>query len=121
MKNVFELMFRWCLTYGAVYILAAFPIISIVAAFAYIFNIAALHYCVLYPTISLQEQGLPKDKSSSVTVRDDRFNQMTQLKAQLQQILLGQQQLRHLNLNLNSLLVKRQIDNPSPGAVTRGN
>ena len=23
-----------------------------------------------------------------------------------------------LNLNLNSLLVKRQIDNPSPGAVT---
>ena len=27
----------------------------------------------------------------------------------------------HLNLNLNSLLVKRQIDNPSPGAVTGGN
>ena len=26
-----------------------------------------------------------------------------------------------LNLNLNSLLVKRQIDNPSPGAVTGGN
>ena len=25
------------------------------------------------------------------------------------------------NLNLNSLLVKRQIDNPSPGAVTGGN
>ena len=24
-------------------------------------------------------------------------------------------------LNLNSLLVKRQIDNPSPGAVTGGN
>ena len=24
----------------------------------------------------------------------------------------------NLNLNLNSLLVKRQIDNPSPGAVT---
>ena len=30
-------------------------------------------------------------------------------------------QLRDLNLNLNSLLVKRQIDNPSPGAVTGGN
>ena len=29
--------------------------------------------------------------------------------------------LEHLNLNLNSLLVKRQIDNPSPGAVTGGN
>ena len=26
-----------------------------------------------------------------------------------------------LNLNLNSLLVKRQIDNPSPGDMTRGN
>ena len=26
-----------------------------------------------------------------------------------------------LNLNLNSSLVKRQIDNPSPGAVTGGN
>ena len=26
-----------------------------------------------------------------------------------------------LNLNLNSLLVKRQIDNPSPGAVTGRN
>ena len=26
-----------------------------------------------------------------------------------------------LNLNLNSLLVKGQIDNPSPGAVTGGN
>ena len=26
-----------------------------------------------------------------------------------------------LNLNLNSLLVKHQIDNPSPGAVTGGN
>ena len=25
------------------------------------------------------------------------------------------------NLNLNSLLVKRQIGNPSPGAVTEGN
>ena len=28
---------------------------------------------------------------------------------------------KFLNLNLNSLLVKRQIDNPSPGAVTGGN
>ena len=26
-----------------------------------------------------------------------------------------------VNLNLNSLLVKRQTDNPSPGAVTGGN
>ena len=26
-----------------------------------------------------------------------------------------------VDLNLNSLLVKRQIDNPSPGAVTGGN
>ena len=28
---------------------------------------------------------------------------------------------RKVYLNLNSLLVKRQIDNPSPGAVTGGN
>ena len=28
---------------------------------------------------------------------------------------------KNLNLNLNSLLVKRQIDHPSPGAVTGGN
>ena len=28
---------------------------------------------------------------------------------------------KNLNLNLNSSLVKRQIDNPSPGAVTGGN
>ena len=27
---------------------------------------------------------------------------------------------QYLNLNLNSLMVKRQIDNPSPGAVTGG-
>ena len=27
----------------------------------------------------------------------------------------------NLNLNLNSVLVKRQVDNPSPGAVTGGN
>ena len=32
-----------------------------------------------------------------------------------------QKGLRYLNLNLNSLLVKREIDNPSPGAVTGGN
>ena len=29
--------------------------------------------------------------------------------------------LKDIRLNLNSLLVKRQIDNPSPGAVTGGN
>ena len=35
-------------------------------------------------------------------------------------LFVGKPQL-DLNLNLNSLLVKRQIDNPSPGAVTGGN
>ena len=34
---------------------------------------------------------------------------------------LGLAEINILNLNLNSLLVKRQIDNPSPGAVTGGN
>ena len=33
----------------------------------------------------------------------------------------GQKCNKYLHLNLNSLLVKRQIDNPSPGAVTGGN
>ena len=33
----------------------------------------------------------------------------------------NQHPLAFLNLNLNSLLVKRQIDNPSPGTVTGGN
>ena len=42
---------------------------------------------------SLQEQGSPKDNSSSVTVTDDRFDQMVQLTAQMQHILIGQQQL----------------------------
>ena len=37
------------------------------------------------------------------------------------EVLLPSQRNVNLNLNLNSLLVKRQIDNPSPGAVTGGN
>ena len=37
------------------------------------------------------------------------------------QIIYTLDTIRDLNLNLNSLLVKRQIDNPSPGAVTGGN
>ena len=36
-------------------------------------------------------------------------------------MLIARNQLKTANLNLNSLLVKRQIDNPSPGAVTGGN
>ena len=44
---------------------------------------------------SLQEQGSPKCKSSSVTVADQRLDEMAQLKAQLQQVLNGQKQLQH--------------------------
>ena len=35
-------------------------------------------------------------------------------------LLEGNEFSRRATLNLNSLLVKRQIDNPSPGAVTGG-
>ena len=38
---------------------AAFPITSIVAAFSYIFNIAAQHYCIRYLDLSLLSCSLP--------------------------------------------------------------
>ena len=59
---------------------------------------------VLYPTL-LGYVRLRKDvKYGGVVLGKNRFNNDIPL-----------------NLNLNSLLVKRQIDNPSPGAVTGGN
>ena len=42
-------------------------------------------------------------------------------KIELHYMKTGYLHMSHLNLNLNSLLVKRQINNPSPGAVTGGN
>ena len=50
---------------------------------------------------------LPDSLISSAELSDDCVSKFTSLV--------------NLNLNLNSLLVKRQIDNPSPGAVTGGN
>ena len=47
---------------------------------------------------SLQEQGSPKGNSSSVTVTDNRFDQMVQLITQMQQVLIGQQQLQHITM-----------------------
>ena len=44
---------------------------------------------------SLQEQGIPTGNSSSMTVTDDRFDQMVQLTSQMQQVLVRQQQLQH--------------------------
>ena len=49
---------------------------------------------------SLQEQGIPTGNSSTVTVTDDRFDQMVQLMAQMQQVLIGQQQLQHQQITL---------------------
>ena len=43
---------------------------------------------------SLQDQRSPTDNWSSITVTDDRFNQMIQLTSQIQQIIIGQQQLQ---------------------------
>ena len=42
---------------------------------------------------SLQEQGSPRENSSSAAVTEDRFDQMVQLTTQMHQGLIGQQQL----------------------------
>ena len=42
---------------------------------------------------SLQEQGSPRENTSSATVTEDRFDQMVQLTTQMHQVLIGQQQL----------------------------
>ena len=49
------------------------------------------------------------------------FNSANPLRVQLRSYTNYRHSVIVLNLNLNSLLVKRQIDNPSPGAVTGGN
>ena len=40
---------------------------------------------------SLQDQKSPSENWSSITVTEDRFNQMIQMTAQMQQVLIGQQ------------------------------
>ena len=60
---------------------------------------------------SLQEQGIPTGNSSSVTVTDDRFDQMVQLTAQMQQVLIGQQQLQHQQITM------AQSNNRQQGSV----
>ena len=51
---------------------------------------------------SLQDQNLPSENWSSITVTDDRFNQMIQMTAQMQQVLIGQQQFQQQQpLNMN--------------------
>ena len=51
---------------------------------------------------SLQDQKLPSDNWSSITVIEDRFNQMIQMTAQMQQVLIGQQQFQQQQqLNMN--------------------
>ena len=49
---------------------------------------------------SLQEQGLPRENCSSVTVTEDRFDQMVQLTAQMQQVLIGRQQLQNKQITM---------------------
>ena len=43
---------------------------------------------------TLQDQKSPSENVSSVTVTEDKFNQMIQITAQMQQVLIGQQQLQ---------------------------
>ena len=49
---------------------------------------------------SLQEQGSPRENCSSLTVTEDRFDQMVQLTAQMQQVLIGQQQLQNQQITM---------------------
>lgn len=49
---------------------------------------------------SLQEQESPRENSSSVTVTENRFDQMVQLTAQMQQVLIGQQQLQNQQITM---------------------
>ena len=43
---------------------------------------------------SLQDQKPPLENWSSITVTEDRFNQMNQMTAQKQQVMIGQQQMQ---------------------------
>ena len=43
---------------------------------------------------SFKDQRSPTDNWSSVTVTEERFNQMIQLTSQMQQVIIGQQQLQ---------------------------
>ena len=49
---------------------------------------------------SLQEQGSPRENSSSVTMIEGRFDSMVQLTAQMQQMLIGQQQLQQQQISM---------------------
>ena len=60
--------------------------------------------------------------SSSVSNMLSKLNLPTlQKRRQISSLTMFYKIKHNLNLNLNSLLVKRQIDNPSPGAMTGGN
>lgn len=49
---------------------------------------------------SLQEQESPRENSSSVTLTESRFDQMVQLTAPMQQVLIGQQQLQNQQITM---------------------
>ena len=58
---------------------------------------------------SLQEQVSPQENSSSITVtHDDRFDQMVQLTSQMQQVLIGQQQLQHQQIAMSQSSIRQQ-------------
>ena len=43
---------------------------------------------------SLKDQKPPSENWSSITVTEDRFNQMIQMTAQMQQLMIGEQQIQ---------------------------
>ena len=65
------------------------------------------------PEINISEDRGQQDDDNSSVESNNEFKVPLPAKVRVY--------LEVFSLNLNSLLVKRQIDNPSPGAVTGGN
>ena len=59
---------------------------------SYIASVIECHDELVDIQESLQDQNLPSENWSSITVTEERFNQMIQMTAQMQQVIIGQQQ-----------------------------
>ena len=70
-----------------------------------------------FPFQTLISPGLP----SKIRVNPLKLGWVLWFNTRVFRTLNDPDSLNNINLNLNSLLVKRQTDNPSPGAVTGGN
>ena len=59
---------------------------------SYIASVIECHDELVDIQESLQDQNLPSENWSSITVTEERFNQMIQMTAQMQQLIIAQQQ-----------------------------